>query len=89
MVAARLEGDVDGRAGGLFARGSECVYFRMGSAETLMRPFADHLAVAHDDATHHGIGFHPPFAAKSKRKCPTHEAVVIYGALTHQNVAAA
>ena len=64
MVAARLERDVDRRAGQIAATGRpDCLDFGVGAAELLVKAFADRLVVDRDDRADEGIGADPPPAA--------------------------
>jgi len=73
-VIAGLEIDIECCAARLFVGGLQRDDFRVVSPFVLMKAFADNLALAHDDATHHRIGAGEAGAFAGQRQRVFHEA---------------
>src|SRR5258706_16383548 len=73
-VIARFERDVKRRAARLFTGGLQRDDFRVVAPFVLMKTFTDDLALAHDNATHHGIGAGEAGAFAGQGQRVLHEA---------------
>ena len=76
VVAAGLQGHVDGGAVGRLSERGDGVAFRMELPAFLMIAFADDLTVLDDHRPHHGVGVAPALASLCELDGPQHVSSV-------------